>query len=96
MPCVTLPAMRDVLELKSNPDSLRVALVSVLKGDKGDAPDASAISDAVTDWLDANGVTGAVRYDAAQSLTAGEIEQAQENLDLNGEDFALIYQTAKL
>jgi hypothetical protein len=37
-----------------------------------------------------------VRYDAPQSLTTGEVEQAQENMQLNGEDFSLIYQTAKL
>jgi hypothetical protein len=39
---------------------------------------------------------GAVRYDIAQSLTAAQIEQAQENMALNTEDFSLIYATAKL
>jgi hypothetical protein len=42
------------------------------------------------------GAIGAVRYDVAQALTTAQQERAQQNMDLNTEDFALIYATAKL
>jgi hypothetical protein len=44
--------------------------------------DPAALAQAITDWLAANGLPGAVRYDVTQQFKTNDLERAQENLKL--------------